>query len=77
MPVSFLYARREKRLAAIAMAKAEIEKRAAERHACDMAVYEKKIADHAKKEQTTGTWENAVKRFTESIWLLAVSSSVC
>ncbi len=34
--------RREKRLAAIAAAKAEIEKRAVERHACEQANYEKK-----------------------------------
>ena len=36
--------RREKRLAAIAAAKAEIEKRAAERHAREQAAYEKKAA---------------------------------
>src|SRR5512138_2618873 len=46
--------RREKRLAAIAAAKAEIEKRAAERHAREQAAYEKKVAERAKKEQTTG-----------------------
>ena len=46
--------RREKRLAGIAAAKAEIEKRAAERHARDQAAYEKKVAERAKKEQTTG-----------------------
>ena len=47
-------ARREKRLAAIATAKAEIEKRAAERHAREQAAYEKKVAKRAKKEQATG-----------------------
>ncbi|CAG0967599.1 hypothetical protein BURK2_01093 [Burkholderiales bacterium] len=46
--------RREKRLAAIAAAKAEIEKRAAERHAREQAAYEKKVAERAKKEQATG-----------------------
>jgi transposase len=46
--------RREKRLAAIAEAKIEIEKRAAERHAREQATYEKKIAERAKKEQETG-----------------------
>jgi len=46
--------RREKRLAAIAAAKAEIEKRAAERHAREQAVYEEKLAERAKKEQATG-----------------------
>lgn len=47
-------ARREKRLAAIAVAKAEIEKRAAERHAREQAAYERKVAERAKKEQATG-----------------------
>jgi len=46
--------RREKRLSAIAAAKAEIEKRAVERHAREQAVYEKKVAERAKKEQATG-----------------------
>lgn len=46
--------RREKRLAAIAAAKAEIEKRAAERYAREQAAYEKKVAERAKKEQATG-----------------------
>jgi len=46
--------RREKRLAAIAAAKVEIEKRAAERHAREQAAYEKKVAERAKKEQVTG-----------------------
>lgn len=46
--------RREKRLAAIAAAKAEIEKRAAERHAREQAAYEKKVAERARKEQATG-----------------------
>jgi hypothetical protein len=46
--------RREERLTAIAAAKAEIEKRAAERHAREQAAYEKKVAERAKKEQETG-----------------------
>lgn len=46
--------RREKRLAAIASAKVEIERRAAERHAREQAAYEKKVAERAKKEQATG-----------------------
>jgi len=46
--------RREKRLAAIADAKAEIEKRAAERYALEQAAYEKKLAERAQKEQKTG-----------------------
>jgi transposase len=46
--------RREKRLAGIAAAKAEIEKRAAERHAREQAAYEKKVAERAHKEQKTG-----------------------
>lgn len=46
--------RREKRLAAIAAAKAEIEQRAAERHAREQAAYEKKVAERARKEQATG-----------------------
>lgn len=46
--------RREKRLAAIAAAKAEIEKRATERHAREQAAYEKKVAERARKEQATG-----------------------
>ncbi|MRS01699.1 IS1182 family transposase [bacterium] len=46
--------RREKRLAGIAAAKAEIEKRAAERHAREQAAYEKKVAERAKKEQESG-----------------------
>lgn len=46
--------RREKRLSGIAAAKAEIEKRAAERHAREQATYEKKVAERAKKEQETG-----------------------
>ena len=41
--------RREKRLAAIAAAKAEIEKRATERHAKEQAAYEKKIAERTRK----------------------------
>lgn len=46
--------RREKRLAGIARAKAEIERRAAERHAREQAAYEKKVAERARKEQQTG-----------------------
>ena len=46
--------RREKRLSAIAAAKAEIERRAAERHAREQATYEKKLAERTKKEQATG-----------------------
>jgi transposase len=46
--------RREKRLSAIAAAKAEIERRAAERHAREQAAYEKKVAARAEKEQKTG-----------------------
>jgi len=46
--------RREKRLAAIAEAKTEIERRAAERHAREQAAYEKKVAERAEKEQATG-----------------------
>jgi hypothetical protein len=47
-------ARREERLSAIARAKAEIERRAAERHAEEQAEYEKKLADRKAKEQETG-----------------------
>lgn len=47
-------ARREERLAAIAKAKAEIEKRAAQRHAEEQADYEKKLAERRAKEQKTG-----------------------
>lgn len=46
--------RREKRLSAIAEAKAEIERRAAERHAREQAAYEKKVTARAEKEQKTG-----------------------
>lgn len=46
--------RREKRLAAIAAAKTEIERRAAERHTHEQAAYEKKLAERAMKEQATG-----------------------
>lgn len=46
--------RREKRLSGIAAAKAEIEKRAAERHAREQTAYEKKVAERSKKEQQTG-----------------------
>jgi len=47
-------ARREERLAAIARAKAEIEQRAAERHAEEQAGYEKKLAERKAKEQKSG-----------------------
>jgi hypothetical protein len=47
-------ARREERLSAIARAKAEIERRAAARHAEEQAEYEKKLADRKAKEQKTG-----------------------
>jgi len=46
--------RREKRLSSIAEAKAEIERRTAERHAREQAAYEKKVAARAEKEQKTG-----------------------
>jgi hypothetical protein len=46
--------RREKRLAGIAAAKAELEKRAAERHALEQAAYEEKAAKRAEKEHKTG-----------------------
>ena len=46
--------RREKRLAAIAVAKAEIERRAADRHAREHAAYEKKLAERARKAKETG-----------------------
>lgn len=46
--------RREKRLAAIAAAKAEIERRAAERHAREKAVHEPKLEERARKERETG-----------------------
>src|ERR1035437_10889718 len=46
--------RRTDRLAAIAAAKVEIERRAAERHAREQAEYEKKVAERSKQEQETG-----------------------
>ncbi len=46
--------RREKRLAAIAVAKVEIERRASERHGREQAAYEQKIAARTKKQQETG-----------------------
>lgn len=46
--------RRTERLKAIAEAKAEIERRAAERHAKEQEVYDRKIAAREKKEQETG-----------------------
>jgi transposase len=45
---------RRKRIAAIKEAKAEIERRAAQRHAEEQDAYNAKIADRAKKEQETG-----------------------
>ncbi len=45
---------REKRLAAIRNAKAEIEQRAAERQAREQAEYKQKMADRAKKEEQSG-----------------------
>jgi transposase len=47
-------ARREERLAAIAQAKAEIERRAAERHTEEQAAYEEKLAERQTKEQKSG-----------------------
>jgi hypothetical protein len=46
--------RREERLAAIPRAKAEISRRAAERHAEERTEYEKKIAERHAKERETG-----------------------
>jgi len=46
--------RRTDRLAKIAAAKTEIERRATERHASEQATYEKKVAERAKQEQETG-----------------------
>lgn len=46
--------RREKRLAAIALAKVEIERRASERHGREQAAYDQKIAARTKKQQETG-----------------------
>ena len=46
--------RREQRLSAIAAAKAEIERRAAERHTREQAAYEEKVAARAKKSEETG-----------------------
>jgi len=46
--------RRDKRLAAIAAAKVEIERRAAERHVREQEAYEQKLAARAKKERQTG-----------------------
>src|SRR5208282_2930848 len=45
---------RENRLAAIARAKAEIQARAAERHAREQAAYEQKLAAREAKHQSTG-----------------------
>lgn len=47
-------ARRNDRLAAIAAAKSEIERRASERHARELEEHEQKVAERAKKEQETG-----------------------
>lgn len=46
--------RREQRLSGIAAAKAEIERRAAERHALEQVAYEEKIAARTKKTDETG-----------------------
>jgi transposase len=46
--------RRENRLTAIAAAKVEIERRAAERHALELVAHEQKLAERAKKERETG-----------------------
>jgi transposase len=46
--------RREQRLSGIAAAKAEIERRAAERHTREQAAYEEKVAARAKKVEETG-----------------------
>jgi transposase len=46
--------RREQRLSGIAAAKAEIERRAAERHTREQAAYEEKVAARAKKADETG-----------------------
>ena len=46
--------RREERLKVIAQAKAEIERRAAERHAVEQADFEKKQADRAAKQKQSG-----------------------
>jgi transposase len=46
--------RRERRLSGIAAAKAEIERRAAERHTREQAAYEEKVAARAKKAEETG-----------------------
>ena len=46
--------RREERLTAIAEAKAEIERRAALRHANEQEAYEKKMAERSEKEHKTG-----------------------
>jgi len=47
-------ARRSNRLAAIAAAKSEIERRAAERHAKELKEHEQKVAERCQKEQETG-----------------------
>ena len=46
--------RREERLAAIAAAKTEIERRAVQRHTREQAAYEEKVAARAKKAEKTG-----------------------
>jgi len=46
--------RREQRLSAIAAAKTEIERRAAERHTREQAAYEEKVAARTKKTEETG-----------------------
>jgi len=47
--------RREQRLSCIAAAKAEIERRAAERHTREQAAYEEKVAARTKKSEESGT----------------------
>lgn len=47
-------ARRNDRLTAIAAAKSEIERRAAERHSKELKEHEQKVAERSKKEQETG-----------------------
>ncbi len=51
-------ARREKRLTAIAQAKAEIERRAQERHAAQAEAYANKVAERVKQEHATGKKPN-------------------
>jgi hypothetical protein len=50
--------RREERLKAIAEAKIEIERRAAQRNALEQETYEKKVAERSRKEKETGKKSN-------------------